>query len=156
MKREQSLLQIIKERAAKISIRKRKKRNLLLLAISMFLANVSWGIAYPYLGVYMKALGGSLFLVGLLSVAFNLTSSIAQYPFGYLSDKTGRRKPFIAFGIFSSGIAYLFVIFATTPSALLGIRILQGVLSSSIFSRPYCLYYRAFGYGKGGFNIWVL
>lgn len=133
MKREQSLLQIIKERAAKISIRKRKKRNLLLLAISMFLANVSWGIAYPYLGVYMKALGGSLFLVGLLSVAFNLTSSIAQYPFGYLSDKTGRRKPFIAFGIFSSGIAYLFVIFATTPSALLGIRILQGVLSSSIF-----------------------
>ncbi|MDN5321438.1 MAG: hypothetical protein PWP49_1858, partial [Thermococcaceae archaeon] len=50
MKREQSLLQIIKERAAKISIRKRKKRNLLLLAISMFLANVSWGIAYPYLG----------------------------------------------------------------------------------------------------------
>ncbi|MCA6212717.1 hypothetical protein GQS78_00005 [Thermococcus bergensis] len=57
MKREQSLLQIIKERAAKISIRKRKKRNLLLLAISMFLANVSWGIAYPYLGVYMKAPG---------------------------------------------------------------------------------------------------
>ncbi|MDN5321223.1 MAG: hypothetical protein PWP49_1643 [Thermococcaceae archaeon] len=56
-----------------------------------------------------------------------------KQPFGYLSDKTGRRKPFIAFGIFSSGIAYLFVIFATTPSALLGIRILQGVLSSSIF-----------------------
>jgi len=132
MKRERSLLQVIRERTAKIAMRRRKK-NILVLAISMFLANISWGIAFPYLGVYMKTLGGSLFLVGLLSVAFNLTSSIAQYPFGYLSDKTGRRKPFIAFGIFSSGITYLFVVFATAPSILLGIRVLQGVLSSSIF-----------------------
>ncbi|WP_175059009.1 MFS transporter [Thermococcus sp. 2319x1] len=133
MKRERSLLQIIRERTVKTSIRKKRKRNILLLAASMFLANISWGIAFPYLGVYMKILGGSLFLVGLLSVAFNFTSSIAQYPFGYLSDRSGRRKPFIAFGIFSSGVTYLFIIFATTPSMLLGMRILQGVLGSSLF-----------------------
>ncbi|USS40729.1 MFS transporter [Thermococcus aggregans] len=131
MKRERSLLQVIRERTAKTSMRKKRRKNIILLAISMFLANISWGIAFPYLGVYMKLLGGSLFLVGLLNVAFNLTSSIAQYPFGYLSDKTGRRKPFIAFGIFSSGFMYFLVIFATTPSMLLGIRILQGILSSS-------------------------
>ncbi|AEH24701.1 MFS transporter [Pyrococcus yayanosii] len=132
MKRELSLIQGLRERAGKVRRRSIARRNMLFLAISMFFANMSWGIAFPYLSVYMRMIGGTMFLVGMLSVVFNVTSTAFQYPFGYLSDKTGRRKPFIALGVLSSGATYALVAFIASPPLLLGFRALQGALSASL------------------------
>jgi len=126
------VIQGLRGRVGKVKRRSTARRNMIFLAIAMFFANISWGIAFPYLGVYMRIIGGSVFLVGLLSVIFNITSTVFQYPFGYLSDRTGKRKPFIALGILSSGGTYALIAFISSPILLLGLRGLQGALSASL------------------------
>ncbi|RLF89295.1 MFS transporter, partial [Thermococci archaeon] len=125
-------LQGINEKARKVRKKSITRRNMLFFAIAMFFANLSWGIAFPYLRVYMKIIGGTMFLVGMLSVVFNITSTIFQYPFGYLSDRIGKRKPFIALGILSSATTYAVIAFITTPILLLGFRAIQGALGASM------------------------
>ena len=132
MKREKAVMQALRERVGKFNIKRKKRRNIVLFAIGMFFANVSWGIAFPYLSVYMRIIGGTMLLVGLLSVVFNITSTVFQYPFGYLSDKTRKRKPFIALGIFSSGLIYVFMALISSPILLLTLRAFQGALTSAM------------------------
>ena len=132
LKREHTLLQGHREKAGKHRRLKVKRRNVLVLAVAMFLANVAFGMAFPYLGVYMRLLGASMFMVGLLSVAFNLTSTIFQYPFGWLSDSTGNRKGFIAFGLASMGLFYAMMSFSNSPAQVLLLRTLQGIFGSAM------------------------
>ncbi len=132
MKREKAVMQALRERVGKFNAKQKRRRNIVLFAIGMFLANVSWGIAFPYLSVYMRIIGGTMLFVGLLSVVFNITSTVFQYPFGYLSDKTQKRKPFIAFGVFSSGLIYVFMALVSSPILLLTLRAFQGALTSAM------------------------
>ncbi|MDV3104428.1 MFS transporter [Thermococcus waiotapuensis] len=131
-KREEAVIQGKRERALKLQRLQVRRENLLILAVSTFIANVSFGMAFPYLGVYMRLLGASMFLVGLLSVAFNLTSTVFQYPFGWLSDSTGNRKGFIAFGTASIGVFYAAMAFVGSATGVLVLRTLQGVFGSAM------------------------
>ncbi|ACJ16767.1 multidrug-efflux transporter [Thermococcus onnurineus NA1] len=131
-RRELVVTQGRREKAGKIRRIRIKRRNVVLLAVSMFIANAAFGMAFPYLSVYMKLLGGGMLMVGLLSVAFNLTSTVFQYPFGYLSDRTRNRKAFISFGLFSTGTFYALMAVVSTPLALLTLRTFQGALGSAI------------------------
>ncbi|MFA4640179.1 MFS transporter [Pyrococcus kukulkanii] len=130
--RKAATLQGINEKARKVRKKSITRKNMLFFAIAMFFVNLSWGIAFPYLTVYMRIIGGTVFLVGMLSVVFNITSTVFQYPFGYLSDRIGKRKPFIALGILSSATTYAVIAFITTPILLLGFRAMQGALSASM------------------------
>ncbi|WP_456396218.1 MFS transporter [Thermococcus sp.] len=132
MKRERTILQGHREKVGKLKQLRAKRRNVLLLALSMFPANVSFGMAFPYMSVYMRLLGGTMLMVGLLSVAFNLTSTAFQYPFGYLSDSTRNRKGFIALGLFFTGLFYALMSLVSTPLALLALRTSQGALGSAM------------------------
>ncbi|WP_456420647.1 MFS transporter [Thermococcus sp.] len=131
-KRELVVAQGKREKVLKLKKLRVKRRNVLILAVAMFIANVAFGMAFPYLSVYMKVLGASMFMVGLLSVAFNLTSTVFQYPFGWLSDSTGNRKGFIAFGVASIGIFYTAMAFVSSPSGVLILRTLQGIFGSAM------------------------
>ncbi|WP_297502109.1 MFS transporter [Thermococcus sp.] len=131
-RREQTTIQGKRERALKLKKLRVKRRNTLILAVAMFIANVAFGMAFPYLSVYMRVLGASMLMVGFLSVAFNLTSTVFQYPFGWLSDSTGNRKAFIAFGTASLGLFYSLMAFAVTPTQVLILRTLQGVFGSAL------------------------
>ncbi len=125
-KRERVITQGKRERTLKLKKLRVKRRNIVILAVSMFIANVAFGMAFPYLSVYMQYLGATMFMVGLLSVAFNLTSTVFQYPFGWLSDATRNRKGFIAFGAASIGLFYMIMAFATSPVHVLLLRTFQG------------------------------
>ncbi|NJE85086.1 MFS transporter [Thermococcus sp. CX2] len=131
-RRELVVTQGRREKAGKVRRIRIKRRNVVLLAVGMFLANVAFGMAFPYLSVYMRLLGGGMLMVGLLSVAFNLTSTVFQYPFGYLSDRTHNRKAFISFGLFSTGAIYALMAFVSTPIALLVLRTVQGTFGSAM------------------------
>ncbi|ASJ05948.1 MFS transporter [Thermococcus pacificus] len=131
-KRERVVIQGKRERTLKLKKLRVKRRNILILAIAMFIANVAFGMAFPYLSVYMSLLGASMFMVGLLSVAFNLTSTVFQYPFGWLSDSTGNRKAFIAFGAASIGVFYTAIAFVNSATGVLILRTLQGVFGSAM------------------------
>ncbi|MBP1911067.1 MFS transporter [Thermococcus stetteri] len=131
-KREKAVLQGKRERTLKFKKLRIKRRNVFILAVAMFIANVAFGMAFPYLSVYMQYLGATMFMVGLLSVAFNLTSTVFQYPFGWLSDATRNRKGFIAFGTASIGLFYLMMAMVSAPLQVLILRTLQGVFGSAM------------------------
>ncbi len=131
-KREKMLIQGKRERTLKLKKLRVRRGNVFFLALGMFIANMAFGMAFPYLGVYMRYLGASMVMVGLLSVAFNVTSTVFQYPFGWLSDSSGNRKGFIAFGIASIGFFYLIIAFTTLPAQVLLLRTLQGVFGSAM------------------------
>ncbi len=131
-KRELVVAQGKRERTLKAKKIRVKRRNIIVFGTAMFVANVSFGMAFPYLSVYMRLLGASMFMVGLLSVAFNLTSTVFQYPFGWLSDSTGDRKSFIAFGVASIGVFYTAMAFAGSAFSILVMRTLQGVFGSAM------------------------
>lgn len=124
-RRELVVTQGRREKAEEVRRIRIKRRNVVLLAVGMFLANVAFGMAFPYLSLYMRLLGGGMLMVGLLSVAFNLTSTVFQYPFGYFSDRTHNRKAFISFGFFSTGAIYALMAFVSTPIAPLVLRTVQ-------------------------------
>ncbi|WP_084213856.1 MFS transporter [Thermococcus guaymasensis] len=132
MKREQTILQGRREKAGKLKKLRVKRKNIIILAVAMFIANMAFGMAFPYLGVYMSLLGASMFMVGLLSVAFNLTSTVFQYPFGWLSDSTGNRRGFIAFGLASTGVFYTAMAFVGSATGVLILRTLQGTFGSAM------------------------
>jgi len=131
-KRERVVIQGKRERTLKLKKLRVKRRNVVVLAVTMFIANAAFGMAFPYLSVYVRLLGGSMLMVGLLSVAFNLTSTIFQYPFGWLSDSTRNRKGFIAFGLGSMGLFYALMAFASSPAQVLLLRTFQGVFGSAM------------------------
>jgi len=132
MKREQTILQGRREKAGKLKKLRVKRKNIIILAVAMFIANMAFGMAFPYLGVYMSLLGASMFMVGLLSVAFNLTSTVFQYPFGWLSDSTGNRRGFIAFGLASTGVFYTAMAFVGSATGVLILRTVQGTFGSAM------------------------
>ncbi|WP_457741427.1 MFS transporter [Thermococcus sp.] len=131
-KRKLVITQGKREKTLKLKKLQVKRRNVIILAVAMFIANVSFGMAFPYLSVYMRLLGASMFMVGLLSVTFNLTSTVFQYPFGWLSDSTGNRKGFIAFGVASIGVFYTAMAFVGSATGVLILRTLQGIFGSAM------------------------
>ncbi len=129
---ERVVLQGKRERALKSKKLRVRKWNTLVFLAAMFIANIAFGMAFPYLSVYMRLLGAGMLTVGLLSVAFNITSMVFQYPFGWLSDASGNRKGFIAFGLFSFAVFYSMMAFVSSPLGILLFRTLQGVFGSAM------------------------
>jgi MFS family permease len=107
-----------------------KDKNLIALSITFLLANIGWGMAWPYLPVYIEILGGSLLAVGLLSILYYIFASLFQYPWGKMSDKHHNRKIFIGTGLLGSGFMYYLVSLTVTPLIVLGYRSIQGIVTS--------------------------
>ncbi len=107
-----------------------RDRNLMGLSLAYLLANVGWGMAWPYLPVYMEMIGGSIIFITFLSITFNLFGGISQYPWGKISDSTGHKKIFITMGNFTSGIFFLLIGMTVSPMIILFYRSMQGLFSS--------------------------
>ena len=106
-------------------------RKLLHLSIGFLFVNMGWGMAWPYLPNYMKILGGGIIFISLLSILFNITSSVGQYFWGRRADQYGRKKPFIFIGISSGMLFYLLMGIIGSSIALLTLRTFQGFFVSS-------------------------
>ncbi len=106
-------------------------RDLLLISVAFLFVNMGWGIAWPQLPNYMKYLGGGFIAIALLSILFNIFSSIGQYFWGRQSDRIQRRKPFLLFGVGVGGLFFFFMAFATSAAMLLSLRAMQGFFMSA-------------------------
>ena len=67
--------------------------------VSMF-ADIASEMLYPVIPVYLKEIGFSVFLIGLLEGVAEFTAGISKGYFGKLSDEKGVRIPFIKSGYF--------------------------------------------------------
>jgi len=65
--------------------------------VSLF-ADVASEMLYPIMPIYLKSIGFSILLIGILEGVAEATAGLSKSYFGKLSDITGKRLPFVRFG----------------------------------------------------------
>jgi len=89
------------------------KGNYLVLVLSWVFMDFASEIPGTYYSLYILALGGTDFSIGLIGFAGFLALASVQFPGGYLADKYGRRW---LVSTMTFGVALSFLIFAFAPS----------------------------------------
>jgi MFS family permease len=90
----------------------------------------------PVMSVYAVSLPGSTtFLAGIAFGVYGLTQAFLQIPFGYMSDRFGRR-PVVASGLFIFGVGSVIAATTTDIHVLIAARFLQGAgaIASACFA----------------------
>ncbi len=86
------------------------KRSMIALLTMVILVGLGEKMAERFLPIYLMALGGGAYAIGLLNGIDNLLGAIYAYPGGYLSDRFGYKRALIIFNLIAL-IGYLIVIF---------------------------------------------
>jgi MFS family permease len=93
--------------------------NVIFLSIVSFLNDISSEIIMPILPMFIKELGATEIIVGLVGGLRDGIGSILKVLSGYLSDKTGKRKIFVFWGyIFSTIFKFLLALTKSWPGLL--------------------------------------
>lgn len=87
---------------------------LILSAVSLF-ADIASEMLYPVVPIYLKEIGFSVLLIGILEGVAEFTAGISKGYFGKRSDETGRRLPFIKAGYLLSAISKPMMAFFVYP-----------------------------------------
>jgi MFS family permease len=87
---------------------------LVLSAVSLF-TDVASEMLYPIMPIYLKTIGFSIVLIGILEGFAEATAGLSKGYFGNLSDKTGTRLPFIQIGYLLSAISKPMMALFTYP-----------------------------------------
>ncbi len=109
----------------------RRRLSVVLFSIAIFLFWAALYIYVPTLPVYAERRGAPLKLVGLIIASYGLTQLILRIPLGLVSDRWGRRKPFVLAGFATTILSCLILAWAPGPGWLLVGRGLAGVAASS-------------------------
>src|SRR6187399_561424 len=80
-------------------------RTVVILSVVSLFADIASEMIYPVVPVYLKEIGFSVFLIGILEGVAEFTSGISKGYFGKLSDEKGIRLPFIKSGYLFSAIS---------------------------------------------------
>lgn len=105
---------------------------LLALTLAQGIAALGASVALPVLAPLLRAAGSTgtfttALGVGILFAVLGVVRTVLQIPFGRLSDRLGRRKPFMVFGLLGSAAALYAHAVVGTVAGLLAARALQGV-----------------------------
>ena len=99
---------------------KEGRKNVILLGGSSLLNDVSSEMIKPLLPLMILSLGGGSILIGLLNGLRNFISFALRIFFGYLSDYTKKRKPWIISGYGISAFFKFLLIFSYNPLDVIG------------------------------------
>lgn len=80
-------------------------RSILLVSLVSFFNDIGSEMLYPVMPVFLRSIGFSVVLIGLLEGLAEATAGISKGYFGNLSDQQGRRVPFVRFGYLLSAIS---------------------------------------------------
>lgn len=80
-------------------------RTVIILSLVSLFADVASEMLYPVIPVYLKEIGFSILLIGILEGVVNFTAGISKGYFGKLSDEKGLRLPFIKLGYLLSAVS---------------------------------------------------
>jgi len=88
-------------------------RAILLVSFVSLFTDIASEMLYPIMPIYLKSIGFSVLLIGILEGLAEATAGLSKGYFGNLSDKLGKRVPFIRvgymFSAFSKPLLALFV-----------------------------------------------
>lgn len=80
-------------------------RSILLVSLVSFFNDIGSEMLYPVMPVFLRSIGFSVVLIGLLEGFAEATAGLSKGYFGHLSDKKGVRMPFVRFGYLLSAIS---------------------------------------------------
>jgi MFS family permease len=80
-------------------------RTVIVLSVVSLFADIASEMIYPVIPIYLKEIGFSVLLIGVLEGVAEFTAGISKGYFGKLSDEKGVRLPFIKSGYFLSTIS---------------------------------------------------
>lgn len=80
-------------------------RNILILSLVSLFTDVASEMLYPVMPIYLKSIGFSIILIGVLEGFAEAIAGLSKGYFGNLSDNKGKRLPFIQIGYAFSAIS---------------------------------------------------
>lgn len=118
-----------------------KKIYLLYIVTTLF-----WYSTYLYAPVlpnYIKSLGASYLMVGLILGCYGVGQLLFRIPIGIISDRLNKRRIFITLGLLSLVISSIGMYFFTTPVLILIFRSFSGIAAAFwvIFTVLYSSYF---------------
>lgn len=126
------------------------------MMLTWLLMNFAGAIPSTYYSLYILALGGTPFIIGIIEFVAFLALALVQFPGGYLADKHGRRGVIVTF---TFGMSLSYIIYAIAPTwhfLALGVALsnlfliyqpaMQAILADSIPSEK-----RGLGFSMGMF-----
>jgi len=109
-----------------------KKAQLILFYCSVALFWMTLHAYTPILVTYGQyKLGASASMMGTVIGSYGLSQMLLRIPLGILSDRWGKRKPFVIFGALVGTLSAFGMAMAKTPQALLFFRALAGCSASA-------------------------
>jgi DHA1 family multidrug resistance protein-like MFS transporter len=106
------------------------RKNLFILAFTLVVVTLGFGVVMPIIPFYMEQLGAGGTELGLLVASYAVMRLIFGPIWGSLSDRVGR-KPILMIGVLGYGITMVGFGLATRLWMMFAARILSGVLSSA-------------------------
>lgn len=100
-------------------------RTILLVSLVSLFTDVASEMLYPVMPVYLKSIGFSVLLIGILEGVAEATAGFSKGYFGNLSDKMGKRVPFIRLGYSCSALSKPLLAFFIHPLWVFGARTLD-------------------------------
>ncbi|WP_432327135.1 MFS transporter [Mucilaginibacter sp. P25] len=80
-------------------------RTVWILSFISLLTDVASEMLYPIMPIYLKSIGFSVLLIGILEGIAEATAGLSKGYFGKVSDSSGRRAPFIRLGYTLSALS---------------------------------------------------
>lgn len=80
-------------------------RSVWILSLVSLFTDTASEMLYPIMPIYLKTIGFSIVLIGILEGLAEATAGLSKGYFGKLSDNTGKRVPFVQFGYMLSAIS---------------------------------------------------
>lgn len=80
-------------------------RTVFLLSLVSFFTDVASEMLYPVMPIYLKTIGFSVLIIGILEGVAEATAGLSKGYFGRLSDISGKRLPFVRWGYFLSALS---------------------------------------------------
>ncbi len=89
-------------------------KNILLLALISFFTDIASEILFPIMPLYLSSIGIGIIALGVIEGVAEGIAGLSKAYFGYLSDKTHRRRVFIQIGYALSAFTKPLFVFFTT------------------------------------------
>jgi len=97
-------------------------RTVLLLSMVSLFTDMASEMLYPVMPVYLRSIGFSVLLIGILEGIAEAVAGLSKGYFGELSDTLGKRLPFVRFGYALSAISKPMMAIFTYPFWIFGAR----------------------------------
>ncbi|HLP04045.1 MAG TPA: MFS transporter, partial [Paludibacter sp.] len=97
-------------------------RTVWILSIISLFTDVASEMLYPVMPIYLKSIGFSILVIGLLEGVAEATAGLSKGYFGKLSDSAGKRLPFVQAGYILGALSKPMTAFSTYPAWIFFVR----------------------------------